>query len=419
MSNIKIKRTIHVESPGSGEQSEVSGIGYVSNKRNVLEESISIGNQHLIRRSEDHGKNWRKTEEWKKIVDLEGGLKLERMLPSVYYCDPDNGLAMRVFATGKKNPPILAWEYVKSPWARTLRIYVQISMDEGNTWSEPEQVIMQGDEFNEVHWMPGVFYGKNSAVCASTPIVKTPDGSLVLPFYARHLFKNGNIIDPDADPETSNPDGAVLCKSGCLFGTWRSDSSGLDWRAGGWVTLPKKYSCDGGNEPAVAYLPDGPMFMGLRARTYPHTGQEVPSQHYYAISENDGKTWSEPEPLLFDDGSYAFSPACFIGAIRSSKNGRLYVMTNLADGPCVNCDPRNKLYIAEVDTDTFRIKKDTVAFIMRNNKEAGEPDTIRYSNFRWYEDRETGDIVLFVTPCGAEGEGVNSHSYRCNIELPV
>ncbi len=52
-------------------------------------------------------------------------------------------------------------------------------------------------------------------------------------------------------------------------------------------------------------------------------------------------------------------------------------------------------------------------------KREGKPNTLRYSNFRWYEDRETGDIVLYVTPCGGEGEGVNSHSYRCNIELPV
>ncbi len=419
MSDIKIMRTIHVESPGPGERADVNGIGYVSNERNVLEESISIGNQHLIRRSEDHGKTWEKTEEWKKTVDLEDGLKLERMLPSVYYCDSDNGLAVRVFGTGKDDPAILAWEYAESPWARTTMIYVQISRDEGKTWSEPEQLIVQGGEFDEVHWMPGVFYGRNGVMCASTPIAKASDGSLILPFCGGHLFENGNIIDPDADPETANPDGAVLWKSGCLFGTWRADGSGLDWSAGECVTLPRKYSCDGGDEPAVAYLPDGRMFVGLRARTYPHTGQEAPSQHYYAISENDGKTWSEPEPLLFDDGSYAYSPACFIGAFRSSKNGRLYVMTNLADGPCVNCDPRNKLYIAEIDTDTFRIKKDTVAFIMRNSKKAGEPDTIRYSNFRWYEDRETQNIVLFVTPCGGEGEGMNSHSYRCDIELPV
>ena len=163
--------------------------------------------------------------------------------------------------------------------------------------------------------------------------------------------------------------------------------------------------------------------MVLRSRTYPHTGQELPSLHYYAISCDEGRTWSEAKPLIYDDGSYAFSPSCLANVFRSSKNGRFYVITNFADGPCINCNPRNKLQIAEIDTDALRIKKDTVTIIEQQDKAAGQPDTIGFSNFRWYEHRETTNIILYMTACPGETNPpperkVSPHAYRYDIHLP-
>ncbi|PIP15747.1 MAG: hypothetical protein COX46_05070, partial [bacterium (Candidatus Ratteibacteria) CG23_combo_of_CG06-09_8_20_14_all_48_7] len=90
----------------------------------------------------------------------------------------------------------------------------------------------------------------------------------------------GDICDPNADLATANPDGPVEWNAGCLLGRWRSDGSGVDWLCGISFALPKKYSCDGADEPDVDFLPDGRLFMGIRARTYPHTRQELPSLHY-------------------------------------------------------------------------------------------------------------------------------------------
>ena len=396
MGCIKVARTVHVKASSPSEVAQVRAVAYASKNRNVLLESISIGKRDVIRRSEDNGKTWKIVEEWSSQEPLGDDLVLVRNVPEVF-CDPDNGFLLRFFITNRDRPSVVPWNYAASPVTRTRKVFVQISHDEGQTWSEPRRLIMQGDEYDETHWMEGVYYGKNGAAIEGSQIIKNRKGEVLVPFWGTRLFENGDIINPEADPATSNPDGAVEHFSGCFIGAWRDDG-GLDWSASEKVTLPRKYSCDGADEPSVSYLPDGRLFMVLRARTYPHTGQELPSLHYYTLSADDGRTWSEPEPLIYDDGSYAYSPACLANVFRSSKNSRFYVITNFADRPCINCDPRNKLQIAEVDTATFRVKKDSVTIIEQQDKAAGQPDNIRFSNFRWYEDRETQNVMLHMTP---------------------
>ena len=422
MDDIKIVRMVHAQASSSSEIAQVRGIAYASRNRNILLQSISFGKRHVIRRSEDNGRSWKTVEEWTAEEPLGDGLVLERGLPEVF-CDPDNGGVMRFFVTARNNPKIVPWDYARSPMTRTRKIFFQTSHDEGQTWSESRQLVMQGDNYDETHWMDGVYYGKNGACIEGSQVIKNRRGETLAPMWGTRLFENDDIINPDADPAASNPDGAVEHFSGCFLGRWREDGSGIDWSASERVRLPRKYSCDGADEPSVDYLPDGRLFMVLRARTYPHTGQELPSLHYYTLSADDGHTWSEPEPLLYDDRSYAYSPACLANVFRSARNGRFYVMTNFADRPCVNCDPRNKLQIAEINTDTFRVKKNTLTIIDQNDKAAGQPDTMRFSNFRWYEDRETQNIVLHMTP-GPDNDGWPQGfrpplcAYSYEIQLP-
>ena len=281
-----------------------------------------------------------------------------------------------------------------------------------------EPIIVSGDQYDGTHWMPGIWHGKNSGMlCCQGRAVTARDGRIIAPCFSARLFQNGDIIDPDAVPESTSPDGPIVLECSCLLGA-HNDAGGIDWTAGEKVSLPKAYSCDGGDEPCVAHLPDDRLFMGIRARTFPHTGQTLPSLHYYAISHDDGLTWETPRPLVYDDDSFAYSPSCFINVLLSNKNGRFYVITNFADRPCVNCDPRHKLYIAEIDCDTFRVKKDTMTIIDQRD----EANNIRFSNWRYFEDRETGDLVLFMNPACPEavklGEDAVPHIYRYDIQLP-
>ncbi len=84
----------------------------------------------------------------------------------------------------------------------------------------------------------------------------------------------------------------------------------------------------------------------------------------------------------------------------------------------MNCDPRNRLFIAEVDTNTFRIRKDTLTVIEQRD----EADNIRFSNWRYYQDRATGDLAVFMTPATPEAvklsDDVLPQVYRYDIVLP-
>lgn len=416
MNAIEVTRSMDVEAPGAGGIAQVRGVGYVSVNRNILMRSISIGDRRLIQRSEDNGRTWRDVEEWPYRAPLAGGLFLETAEPTLFHCDLSNGMALRIFYSATDDPRYLAWDYAHSPFARTGRTYLQVSRDEGRTWSAPEQLIADENGCDATHWLPDVDYGHNGASITSSHIVRAADGRLIASLCGARLFDNGEILNPREDPATANPDGPVQWTTGCLLGKWRVDESGVDWRSGKRFALPKKYSCDGADEGDVDFLPDGRLFMGIRARTYPHTGQELPSLHYYALSSDSGMTWSDALPLLYDDGSFAYSPACLINVLRSAKNGRFYLITNFADRPCVNCDPRNKLYIAELDTRSFRILKNTLTIIDQRDESAG---LVRFSNFRWFEDRATKDVVLYVTPSAVNGSGSGSSSYRYDIQLPA
>lgn len=421
-SKINVERTLHCEAPAGGRPLQVAGIGYVSKDRSVLMESINGGSGAVLRRSEDAGKTWQVVEELKTSEPQSDGTILELDLPE-FFCDPDDGRVLRINYTSLSRPDVIGWDYARALGVRTARNYTQISCDEGRTWTEPEQVIMAGPGFDEVHWTDGVYYGRNRAHMMAEHALKGRGGEIIIPFDSGRLFENGDILDPSSDPATANPDGAVLWEYGCFFGQWRRDGSGLDWSAGEKATLPRKYSCDGGDEPSMAYLDDGRLVAVLRARTYPHTGQELPSLHYYALSGDDGRTWSEGRPLLYHDGSFPYAPACFNKTFRSARNGRLYVITNFADAPCVNCDPRTKLTIGEIDTDTFRLKKRTMTIVEQLDRSAGQPDGVRFSNFRCYEERETGDVMLFMTH-GAGNAGcpdgctISPHAYQYRIRLP-
>ena len=402
----------------------MTSTGYVSKDRDVLIECLAVGglvdtnDRGLIRRSEDNGASWQTVEQLTAQRQIIGDLVEVTLMPSVFSCDPQSGRLFRVFHIHLNKPNVVPWDYAVHPTWRTIRPYSQVSRDEGQSWSDPVPVVVQGDQFDASHWCPGIWQGKNGGVLGATPIISGGKGVHIAPLCSNQLFTNGDIIDPDADPATANPDGAVEWQGSCLHAKWLPDGSGLTWNAGEKVRLPRKYSCDGADEPSVDYLPDGRLFMILRARTYPHTGQELPGMHYYALSEDDGMTWAEPEPLLFDDGGYAKSPACISNVLRSNKNDRFYVITNFTDQSPVNCDPRNELYIAEIDPERCRIKKSTMTIIDQQPLERN----IRYSNWRYYQDRRSGNVMLFMTPSCPEtvelDAGLAPHAYRYEIELP-
>jgi hypothetical protein len=119
----------------------------------------------------------------------------------------------------------------------------------------------------------------------------------------------------------------------------------------------------------------------------------------------------------------------------SAKNGRTYVITNFMRYPYEfwasgSCWPRDILQIVEFDTDHLCLKRETMTVVEKRRED--QPRYIGFSNFCLYQDRETQDVVLFMTPmvpgwpglcnhekmCRRPGTGVPADSYRYDIRLP-
>jgi len=408
---IKISRSVHYEVASPAQQAQVTGISYASIRHNALIESIGVPEGLLIRRSEDNGRTWITCEKWPTTRPLQGDRYIERDAPD-FFLDPETGWLLRVYGECETIRGVLPWDE-KSPVMMTRRIYTQISRDEGKTWDEPQQVIQRGAGHDAVHWAEGFAYGKNGAAVEGAHLLKVSDGTVLMPFWGYRLHENDAFRSPQ--------DGWPTSINGCFLGKWRADGSAVDWDMGRPMALPRKYSNDGADEPSIDVLPDGRLLMVIRARVCDPKLTPTPGLKYYSLSSDDGRTWSEGEPLLYDDGAMPYSPACLANVFRSRKNGRLYLITNLNPEPGNNCDPRTTLQIAEIDPKSLRIIQCTVTPI--ETRSGDQPPNIRFSNFRWYEDRETLDIVLLLTACpGDVGRsptcGCPPQSFRYDIRLP-
>ena len=113
-------------------------------------------------------------------------------------------------------------------------------------------------------------------------------------------------------------------------------------------------------------------------------------------------TWSEPEPLVYDDGSTVWTPASCSRFFPSSKTGKTYWIANILPGPVHFQIPRYPLTIAEFDTDRLCVLRDTVQVIQDLPK--GAPKSRRYTNFQVYEERGTGDLILCMPEQPKKGE---------------
>jgi hypothetical protein len=113
----------------------------------------------------------------------------------------------------------------------------------------------------------------------------------------------------------------------------------------------------------------------------------TPSFKWFAFSDDGGKTFTEAEPWRFNDREVIYSAATISLFARSTKNGKLYWIGNIAPHTAYGNYPRYPLYIAEVDDKLGILKKETLTVI--DTKREGEANEVQLSNFSFIEDRET------------------------------
>ena len=80
--------------------------------------------------------------------------------------------------------------------------------------------------------------------------------------------------------------------------------------------------------------------------------------------------------------------------------------------------PRSPLIIAEVQEEPFALKRETLFAV--DQRSYNDSPGVQMSNFRFYQDRETGDVVIFLTRYGeqSEKEWMLADYYRYRVEMP-
>ncbi|MFP4249090.1 MAG: sialidase family protein [Armatimonadota bacterium] len=178
------------------------------------------------------------------------------------------------------------------------------------------------------------------------------------------------------------------------LGRW--DGEGYAWSDGGVAEAGPEISSGGLAEPAAVELPDGRIFILLRAGDVrpQQNAPGVPSVKRWCVSDDVGRSLGEPHVLTHDDRTYLYSPRSFPGVWRSRETDRVFVIVNTARSSAVNCDPRTSVEIGELDPATLTVRRDSIATIARRHPE--HHPLVRLSNWSQIEERETGDLLLFM-----------------------
>lgn len=230
-------------------------------------------------------------------------------------------------------------------------------------------------------------------------------GGLGISFCFPLLAKSGRLLVPaysilmdDAGEPRHREGFAAALETALVMRGTRSGAGEWTWEIGGTMSVDPEKTSRGYSENALAELPDGRIAMIMRGDNgaYP----ERPGYKWLAYSEDEGLTWSAPEPLGCSDGGPIESGSNGCTLLRSITDGRLYFIGNLAmDGERAKANwPRSPLVIAEMQEEPFAIKRETITEIDR--RQPGEPPLTQMSNFRFYQDRQTGDVVLFLSRYG-------------------
>lgn len=429
------KQRIVVEKTLHHEDAQVMSLAYVSATRPALVEIVDRCDQAakrtVCRRSEDNGRTWtvltdtQADEFMGRWEERRGDRLVTRTAGShrdAYHLLADAGVLVQFLS---ETEALLGENMSFGPDAatqerlefRTARIFYRFSRDEGKTWGEVRQLIQKGKGYDATHWAEGLYHGKNGCFLTGvTRSIRLRDGALLLPVYFYRLDEKGALVKwSDRFGDVIWPIGAAAC----FRGEWNQARNDFDWQMSSPITAPE-YMSHGLDECEIAEVDDGKLMMIIRGCAT--ALQSFPGVKFFAISKDGGRTWGPAVPLTYPDGSFVHSPACLPNLFRSSRNSKLYLIANILPSPTRQCDPRYPLVIAEVDPKYYWVLPETVTAI--EDRQEGQPDLVRFSNWQRVEDRETGNPVIYLTAGRADAiipgtEGtICPHAFRYEIKLP-
>lgn len=332
--------------------------------------------------STDNGKTWSEPELKLKSHEVEGGRL--RYVENGALFDPDTNLVIAL---------VSRMLYPKDKIDKDAYREIVVDVYDPTKAERPEP---------QVHNF-GFRQGLGISFCFP---IKTSRGRIVVPAFHPGIDDDGNVRHhPDS--------GLPMHEVRMMLGDYTADGA-LEWRAGSALEADPNQSTRGLSESSPVELKDGRIALLCRGSNYKRP--DLPGHKWLSFSVDQGETWGDVAPFEADDGTPLESGANGCALFRSIKNNHLYFIGNLcAPGERAQDNwPRSPLHIAEVQEAPFRLKRDTVAII----DERGPNDTERtqISNFRYYQDRATGEVVVFATRFGerdtAKWKMADHYEYR-------
>jgi len=251
--------------------------------------------------------------------------------------------------------------------------------------------------------------------------IKTRGGKLLFPVCKPGVDASGRLLHYGDIPSLPGalPNAALLLYEALeAIGEYGPDGR-LTWHAGGLVKIAPELSCRGLSENSVAELKDGRLAMVSRGSNVAYLDR--PGYKWVCFSADEGETWSKVEPLKCSDGTSIESSATGGALFRSFTDEKLYWIGNFAlDGERAAGNwPRSPLVIAEMAEEPFALKRETITEIDRRSP--GEPPHVQMSNYRFYQDRTTGDVVVFLARYGQRSEEnwKSADYYRYRVKMTM
>ena len=386
---ITIKRELHPEIQRSEDQKmKCAFCMYPSYTANDGLSMLEIRNNSEMWRSEDNGATWAMFKHLKVEEKVSDNEYLKWSYGPIMHDPVQDKLLSFEWRISYKCPVAEITDYYKHcefAIPESTINYYRISCDGGITWSEKRQFIQDGHEFDTNNYSER--YSRKSGFIQFgeiPPYITVNDGILMLPFQGRSRINNAT-------------EGTI--QAGRFFGIWDENLQDYKWRTGGYVP-------GGGCEQTIARLKDGRLFNILRTQGNIEPYYFDLRYRPYSISEDNGKSWSKPEPLCWDDNKHIVTSRAWSQLMRA-ENGKLYWTANiLPDIDEMNeemlalmertgrADPRYPIIMAEIDEDNLSLKRETATTII--DREEGETNMVRFSNFFCYNDRQTGEIIMLM-----------------------
>lgn len=373
---------VFVRSPGAGVG--VTASSYYTRARGL--DLMSIHSQitrsdtndvSYVRWSGDNGRTWSEPEEHPAFEPRPEGML--RRHPRGGYVDPPTGRYATITTEG-----ILPSDDPLEGMRQWVLVYT-VSEDGGHTSLVREQIIHEGDEYDETHHLPGVWRGRNCVMLGDFTCrpLTLDDGTILVPCQISPIGPDGEYYNPGG--------GLTYTDAAVLHGRWREDKR-IAWTLSQRVEGDPARSTRGMVEPTIAVLADGRIMMVMRGSN--DTRPQLPGFRWVAFSSDRGHTWSAPEPWTYADGFPFYSPSS-CSQLFAHSSGTLFWIGNLCgDNPRGN-SPRYPLVVGEVDQDTGLLMEETVSVI--DDRGLDDSERLTLSNFYAREDRETGDILLHMT----------------------